>query len=109
MRSVAGLPRGSTGDAEEPLYGDMAGRARLCAARAAIDELAAEVVLTARAECFLAEARPGWVVYRLRGRLPPRGDCLCAGHPDRGPDHDGRGAVVRAVNVMVGADAYGEH
>src|SRR5213596_3188954 len=51
---VAGLSiEDSTGVKETPLYGVERGAARIAAARKAIDASGADVVLTARAECFL--------------------------------------------------------
>jgi 2-methylisocitrate lyase-like PEP mutase family enzyme len=51
---VAGLSiEDSTGDSEHPLYELPLAIDRIRAARAAIDDSAAEVLLTARAECFL--------------------------------------------------------
>ena len=77
---IAGLSiEDSTGRADEPLYDIAVARARIEAARAAIDAVDSTVVLTARAECFLV-GRPDLsdVVARLTAYAEAGADCLYA-------------------------------
>jgi len=102
---IAGLSiEDSTGRAEAPLYDIEVARARIEAARAAIDAIDSTAVLTARAECFLV-GRPDLdeVVRRLTAYAEAGADCLYApGLRDR----DAIRTVVQAVapkpvNVLV--------
>ena len=103
---VAGLSiEDNTGDHENPLYPIDRAVARIRAARAAIDASGADVMLTARAECFLV-GRPDLdeTTRRLAAYADAGADCLFA--PGlRTPE--AIGAVVKAaapkpVNVLVG-------
>lgn len=104
---VAGLSiEDSTGDDGEPLYAIPMAVERLRAARAAIDEAGADVVLTARAECF-AVGRPDLddAVRRVRAYAAAGADCLYAPGITTAEQIT---AVVNAVapkpvNVLVGA------
>jgi len=102
---IAGLSiEDSAGRAEAPLYDIEVARARIEAARAAIDAIDSTAVLTARAECFLV-GRPDLdeVVRRLTAYAEAGADCLYApGLRDR----DAIRTVVQAVapkpvNVLV--------
>ena len=104
---VAGLSiEDSTGDDASPLRDVTVAAERVRAARAAIDSRGADVVLTARAECFIA-GRPDLddAIRRLRAYAEAGADCLYApGIRTR----DQIAAVVRAVapkpvNVLMGA------
>ena len=103
---VAGLSiEDNTGDQVNPLYPIDHAVARIRAARAAIDASGADVLLTARAECFLV-GRPDLdeTIRRLAAYSGAGADCLVA--PGlRTPE--AIGAVVKAaapkpVNVLVG-------
>ena len=104
---IAGLSvEDSTGRPDEPLYDLAVARARIEAARAAIDAIDATAVLTARAECFLV-GRPDLsdVIGRLTAYAEAGADCLYA--PGL-RDADAIRAVVQAVapkpvNVLVGS------
>jgi len=77
---VAGLSiEDSTGDKTNPLYDLDHGVARVRAARSAIDASGADVMLTARAECFLV-GRPDLdeAIRRLRAYAGAGADCLYA-------------------------------
>jgi 2-methylisocitrate lyase-like PEP mutase family enzyme len=77
---VAGLSiEDSTGDKEKPLYDLDLGVARIKAARAAIDQAGADVLLTGRAECFLV-GRPDLAetIARLNAYSAAGADCLYA-------------------------------
>ena len=77
---IAGLSiEDSTGRAEAPLYDIAVARARIEAARAAIDAVDATAVLTARAECFLV-GRPDLseAIRRLTAYAEAGADCLYA-------------------------------
>jgi 2-methylisocitrate lyase-like PEP mutase family enzyme len=50
---VAGSRRDATGDSNRPLFEVSRAVERIAAARAAIDGSGADVLLTARAECYL--------------------------------------------------------
>jgi len=102
---IAGLSiEDSTGRSETPLYDIEVARARIEAARAAIDAIDSTAVLTARAECFLV-GRPDLdeVIRRLTAYAEAGADCLYApGLRDR----DAIRTVVQAVapkpvNVLV--------
>ncbi len=104
---VAGLSiEDSTGDGAEPLRDVASAAERVRAARAAIDRHGAGVVLTARAECFVA-GRPDLddAIRRLRAYADAGADCLYApGLRTR----EQIAAVVAAVapkpvNVLLGA------
>jgi 2-methylisocitrate lyase-like PEP mutase family enzyme len=104
---VAGLSiEDSTGDAAAPLREIPVAIERIRAARAAVDRHGADVVLTARAECFVA-GRPDLddAIRRLRAYADAGADCLYApGIRTR----DQIAAVVAAVapkpvNVLMGA------
>lgn len=77
---VAGLSiEDSTGNPDEPLFDPEHAVERLQAARAGIDEVCADVVLTGRAECFLV-GRPDLdeVLRRLEAYSQAGADCLYA-------------------------------
>ena len=77
---VAGLSiEDSTGDDAEPLFELSRAAERLRAARRAIDENGGDVVLTARAECFVV-GRPDQddAITRLRAYAAAGADCLYA-------------------------------
>ncbi|MEP9354306.1 isocitrate lyase/phosphoenolpyruvate mutase family protein [Xanthobacter sp. KR7-65] len=77
---VAGLSiEDATGDAAHPLYDLDDAAARVRAARTAIDATGADVILTARAECFLV-GRPdvAEVITRLKAYAAAGADCLYA-------------------------------
>jgi 2-methylisocitrate lyase-like PEP mutase family enzyme len=103
---VAGLSiEDATGDKENPLYAVDLAAERIRAARAAIDASGADVLLTARAECFLV-GRPDLdeVVRRLAAYAEAGADCLYA--PGlRTPEAIAavvKAAAPRPVNVLVG-------
>jgi 2-methylisocitrate lyase-like PEP mutase family enzyme len=77
---VAGLSiEDSTGEKNEPLYDLDLAVARMKAARAAIDKVGGDVLLTGRAECFLV-GRPDLdeTVRRLKAYSAAGADCLYA-------------------------------
>jgi len=77
---IAGLSiEDSTGRRDQPLYSIAVARARVEAARAAIDAVDPAAVLTARAECFLV-GRPDLsdVIARLTAYAEAGADCLYA-------------------------------
>lgn len=77
---IAGISiEDSTGEASRPLYEPDAAVARIRAARLAIDRSGAEVLLVARAECFLV-GRPDLeeTLARLRAYAGAGADCLYA-------------------------------
>jgi 2-methylisocitrate lyase-like PEP mutase family enzyme len=77
---VAGLSlEDSTGDDDRPLYDLPLAVERLRAARAAVDRVGPDVVLTGRAECFVA-GRPDLdeTIRRLRAYAEAGADCLYA-------------------------------
>ena len=77
---VAGLSiEDATGDAQNPLYDLDHAVARMRAARAAIDKVGSDVLLTGRAECFLV-GRPDLneAIRRLRAYSDAGADCLYA-------------------------------
>jgi 2-methylisocitrate lyase-like PEP mutase family enzyme len=104
---VAGLSiEDSTGDDAEPLHPLDRAVARMRAARAAIDQSRADVLLTGRAECFVV-GRPDLddAIRRLRAYSEAGADCLYAPGLRTGEQV---AAVVRAVapkpvNVLAGA------
>jgi len=106
---VAGLSiEDSSGDAEQPLYELDHAVDRIRAARAAIDELGADVVLTARAECHLV-AHPQPLeesIRRLRAYADAGADVLFApGLRDRSAIRAVIEAVApKPVNVLVAAN-----
>jgi 2-methylisocitrate lyase-like PEP mutase family enzyme len=103
---VAGLSiEDSTGERATPLYDLHLAVARIRAARATLDRVAGDVVLTARAECFLVGVTDLEEVIRRLGAYAAAGaDCLYApGLRTR----EQIAAVVKAVapkpvNVLVG-------
>jgi 2-methylisocitrate lyase-like PEP mutase family enzyme len=104
---VAGLSiEDSTGDKEKPLYDLDHAVARIRAARAAIDAMGGDVVLTGRAECFLV-GRPDLdeTIRRLKAYAEAGADCVYApGIRAREPI----AAVIQAVapkpvNVLMGS------
>ena len=104
---IAGLSiEDSTGRADEPLYEVDMARARIEAARAAIDAMDPAAVLTARAECFLV-GRPdlGDVIRRLAAYAEAGADCLYA--PGLRKAEDIRAVVAavapKPVNVLMGS------
>ena len=104
---VAGLSlEDSTGVTEAPLYSFEHAVARIAAARAAINASGADVVLVARAECFLV-GTPDLeeVIRRLTGYAQAGADCLYAPGLRRREEIT---AVVEAVapkpvNVLIGS------
>jgi 2-methylisocitrate lyase-like PEP mutase family enzyme len=77
---VAGLSiEDSTGDKDKPLYDLDLAVARMKAARAAVDKVGGDVLLTGRAECFLV-GRPDLdeTVRRLKAYSAAGADCLYA-------------------------------
>ncbi len=104
---VAGLSiEDSTGDDKEPLFTVPVAVERVRAARAAIDEARADVVLTARAECFFA-GRPDLdeAIGRLRAYADAGADCLYAPGIATAEQITTVVAAVapKPVNVLVGA------
>lgn len=103
---VAGLSvEDATGDPAAPLYGHDVAVARIEAARAAIDASGADVVLTARAECFLV-GHPDPLaesLRRLEAYAAAGADVLYAPGPrDRASIEAIVAAVApRPVNVLV--------
>jgi 2-methylisocitrate lyase-like PEP mutase family enzyme len=103
---VAGLSiEDATGDPAKPLYEPDLAVERIRAARAAIDAAGAEVVLTARTECFLV-GRPDLAeaTLRLEAFAEAGADCLYApGIATREQIEAVVAAVApRPVNVLVG-------
>ena len=104
---VAGLSiEDATGDATQPLYPFDAALARLRAARAAIDASGQDVLLVARAECFLVNHPDAMAetLKRLTAYAAAGADCLYA--PGLRTLEE-IGTVVRAVapkpvNVLIG-------
>ena len=89
---VAGLSiEDSTGNKDKPLYDIPFAVERMKAARAAIDKAGGDVLLTGRAEGFIAgvpdldEMIARLKAYSARGRGLP----LCAGHQDARADRGG--------------------
>jgi 2-methylisocitrate lyase-like PEP mutase family enzyme len=107
---IAGLSiEDATGDASQPLYDSDEAVARLRAARAAIDATGADVMLVARAECFLV-GHPDPLnesIRRLRAYAAAGADCLFA--PGVREPEQIRAIVAavapRPVNVLVGYPA----
>jgi 2-methylisocitrate lyase-like PEP mutase family enzyme len=105
---VAGLSiEDATGDKDKPLYDLDHAVARIRAARGAIDAIQADVVLTARAECFLV-GRPDLddTIRRLTAYAEAGADCLYAPGIRTAEEIS---AIVKAVapkpvNVLVGSD-----
>lgn len=104
---VAGLSiEDSTGVFEAPLYPIEHAVARIIAARAAINATGADVVLVARAECYLVGSPDlDEVVRRLTAYAEAGADCLYAPGLQR---RDEIAAVVQAVapkpvNVLIGS------
>ncbi len=94
---VAGLSvEDSTGDAERPLYDLDEAVGRVEAARAAIDESGADVLLTARAECFLVGSPDPLEasIRRLQAYVEAGADVVYAPGPR---DPAAIAAIVRAV------------
>lgn len=107
---VAGLSiEDATGDREKPLYELPLAVERIKAARAAIDASGGDVLLTARAECFLVgHADPlRESIRRLRAYAEAGADVLYAPGPTKREDIQ---AIVEAaggkpVNVLLSSDA----
>ncbi|MEP0321378.1 isocitrate lyase/PEP mutase family protein [Bauldia litoralis] len=94
---VAGLSiEDATGDPANPLYAFDRAVARVAAARAAIDASGADVLLTARAECYLTghEAPLDEAIRRLTAFAEAGADCLYAPGPATRADI---AAIVQAV------------
>lgn len=107
---VAGLSiEDATGDPAQPLYAFDEAVARMRAARAAIDASGQDVLLVARAECFLVGHADALneSVRRLRAYADAGADCLFA----PGARETGQIAVIvdavapKPVNVLVGRSA----
>jgi 2-methylisocitrate lyase-like PEP mutase family enzyme len=94
---IAGLSiEDSTGDKDKPLYDLDLAIERMRAARAAIDESGADVLLTGRAECFLV-GHPDPLnesIRRLQAYAEAGADVLYAPGPRK---RDDIGAIVEAV------------
>jgi 2-methylisocitrate lyase-like PEP mutase family enzyme len=107
---IAGLSiEDATGKVEDPLYPRARAVERIRAARAAIDAAGGDVVLTARAECFLV-GKPdiGETVARLVAYAEAGADCLYAPGLRKREDIV---AVVQAVapkpvNILMGAPLF---
>jgi 2-methylisocitrate lyase-like PEP mutase family enzyme len=107
---VAGLSiEDATGDREKPLYDLPLAIERIRAARAAIDASAEEVLLTARAECFLVgHSEPlRESIRRLKAYAEAGADVLYAPGPTKSEDIK---AIVEAaggkpVNVLLSSNA----
>jgi 2-methylisocitrate lyase-like PEP mutase family enzyme len=106
---VAGLSiEDATGDRARPLYEVALAAQRIRAARAAIDETGADVLLTARAECFLTGHPDPFreSVRRLQAYAEVGADVLYA--PGASTPEDIRGLVAalrpKPVNVLMGAN-----
>jgi 2-methylisocitrate lyase-like PEP mutase family enzyme len=103
---VAGLSiEDSTGDRAHPLYDLPLAIERIQAARAAIDESGAEVLLTARAECYLVGHPDPFEesVRRLQAYAEAGADVLYAPGPQR-PEEIGRMVAAlrpKPVNILV--------
>ncbi|SDB08232.1 isocitrate lyase/PEP mutase family protein [Bauldia litoralis] len=94
---VAGLSiEDATGDPANPLYAFDHAVARVAAARAAIDSSGADVLLTARAECYLTghDAPLAEAIRRLIAFAEAGADCLYAPGPTTRADI---AAIVQAV------------
>lgn len=106
---IAGLSiEDATGDPQAPLYGLDHAVARIRAARDAIDAASADVLLTARAECYLVghPDRLAESIRRLRAYAEAGADVLYAPGPRRPEDIQ---ALVEAVapkpfNLLVSSD-----
>ena len=105
---VAGLSiEDATGDDDKPLYDLEDAVARIRAARGAIDAIRADVVLTARAECFLV-GRPDLdeTIRRLTAYAEAGADCLYAPGIRTAAEISAvvKAVAPKAVNVLVGSD-----
>lgn len=105
---VAGLSvEDSTGKREHPLFDLPLAVERVKAARAAIDDSGAEVLLTARAECFLVghgdPLRES--IRRLEAYAAAGADVLYAPGPTKREDIEAivRAAAPKPVNVLLGS------
>jgi 2-methylisocitrate lyase-like PEP mutase family enzyme len=106
---VAGLSiEDSTGDDEAPLRAVPVAVERVRAARAAIDDARADVVLTARAEGFAGRPDLEDVVGRLRAYAAAGADCLYAPGITTAEQIQAVVAAVapKPVNVLVGATPF---
>lgn len=106
---VAGLSiEDATGNSEKPLYELGLAVERIKAARAAIDASGADVLLTARAECFLVgRADPlREAVQRLQAYAEAGADVLYAPGPQRREEIEAIVAAVRPkpLNVLMSAN-----
>jgi 2-methylisocitrate lyase-like PEP mutase family enzyme len=107
---VAGLSiEDATGDREKPLYDLPLAIERIRAARAAIDASAEEVLLTARAECFLVgHSEPlRESIRRLKAYAEAGADVLYAPGPTKSEDIRAivEAAGGRPVNVLLSSNA----
>ena len=106
---VAGLSiEDSTGDSTQPLFNLDQAAARIGAARDAIDDSGADVLLIGRAECFLV-GRPdlGETIARLQAYANAGADCLYAPGIKTPAQITAVVAAVapRPVNLLVGAES----
>lgn len=106
---VAGLSiEDSTGDGEHPLFDFSLAVERVRAARAAIDESGADVLLTARAECFLVgNADPlRESIRRLQAYAEAGADVLYAPGPTKREDIQAivEAAAPKPVNVLLSSN-----
>ena len=107
---VAGLSiEDATGDKANPLYDLDLAVARIKAARAAIDKAGGDVMLVARAECFLA-GRPDLdeTTRRLKAYSAAGADCLYAPGIRTREQVDAvvKAAAPKPVNVLIGAPGH---
>lgn len=105
---VAGLSiEDATGNREKPLYDLPLAVARIKAARAAIDASGADVLLTARAECFLVGHSDPLreSIRRLQAYSEAGADVLYAPGPTRREDIQAIASAVspKPVNVLLGS------
>lgn len=105
---VAGLSiEDATGEPGQPLYELAVAVERVAAARAAIDASGADVLLTARAECFLVgnEKPLDESIRRLRAYAAAGADVLYAPGPREPADIQAivAAAAPKPVNVLMGA------
>ena len=106
---IAGLSiEDATGDPDRPLYELPLAIERICAARAAIDASGADVLLTARAECFLIGHREPLreSLRRLQAYSAAGADVLYAPGPTTRGDIEAIVSVVapKPVNILLSAN-----
>jgi 2-methylisocitrate lyase-like PEP mutase family enzyme len=104
---VAGISiEDSTGNPRFPLYDLETATARIQAARQAIDQAGADVLLIGRAECFFV-GRPDLpeTLARLKAYAQAGADCLFAPGVSSGEDIEAlvAGVAPKPLNVLVGA------